>query len=111
MNAYMYQPGTSSGQGPQQGPAVPTTTPAYSSYQPTPTQGYQASEALQRAANWDKGWGGSVGLGNVPKLSNEISEQEGGRAGWFQVSRYAALAVEVGWSQIQFWAQGPCLEK
>uniref|UniRef100_A0A674GR15 Hepatocyte growth factor-regulated tyrosine kinase substrate n=1 Tax=Taeniopygia guttata TaxID=59729 RepID=A0A674GR15_TAEGU len=43
VNAYMYQPGTSSGQGPQQGPAVPTTTPAYSSYQPTPTQGYQTA--------------------------------------------------------------------
>ncbi|NXA01236.1 HGS kinase, partial [Nesospiza acunhae] len=44
VNAYMYQAGAGSGQGPQQGPAVPTTTPAYSSYQPTPTQGYQASE-------------------------------------------------------------------
>lgn len=35
---------------------MPTTTPAYSSYQPTPTQGYQASEAAQPAASWDKGW-------------------------------------------------------
>ncbi|NXH02292.1 HGS kinase, partial [Loxia leucoptera] len=47
VNAYMYQPGASSGQGPQQGPAVPTTTPAYSSYQPTPTQGYQATSQSQ----------------------------------------------------------------
>jgi len=44
VNAYMYQPGASSGPAAQQGPAVPTTTPAYSSYQPTATQGYQASE-------------------------------------------------------------------
>ena len=44
VNAYMYQPGAGSGQAAQQGQAVPTTTPAYSSYQPTPTQGYQASE-------------------------------------------------------------------
>ncbi|NWT15096.1 HGS kinase, partial [Vireo altiloquus] len=47
VNAYMYQPGASGGQGPQQGPAVPTTTPAYSSYQPTPTQGYQATSQSQ----------------------------------------------------------------
>uniref|UniRef100_A0A8C5X8Y8 Hepatocyte growth factor-regulated tyrosine kinase substrate n=1 Tax=Malurus cyaneus samueli TaxID=2593467 RepID=A0A8C5X8Y8_9PASS len=59
VNAYMYQPGTSAGQGPQQGPAVPTTTPAYSSYQPTPTQGYQASEAAQPAAT-------GQGLGHSP---------------------------------------------
>lgn len=32
-----------------------------------------------------------MGLGNVPKLSNEISEREGGWAGWFQISRSAAL--------------------
>ncbi|NXL59537.1 HGS kinase, partial [Chordeiles acutipennis] len=43
VNAYMYQPGAGSGQAAQQGQAVPTTTPAYSSYQPTATQGYQAS--------------------------------------------------------------------
>ncbi|XP_067164758.1 hepatocyte growth factor-regulated tyrosine kinase substrate isoform X1 [Apteryx mantelli] len=41
VNAYMYPPGAGSGQVAQQGQAVPTTTPAYSSYQPTPTQGYQ----------------------------------------------------------------------
>ncbi|NWQ82189.1 HGS kinase, partial [Columbina picui] len=46
VNAYMYQPGTGSGQAAPQGPAVPTTTPAYSSYQPTATQGYQASESV-----------------------------------------------------------------
>lgn len=58
VNAYMYQPAAGSGQAAQQGQAVPTTTPAYSSYQPTPTQGYQASEA--RAAR--DGLGHSVGL-------------------------------------------------
>uniref|UniRef100_A0A669PSJ6 Hepatocyte growth factor-regulated tyrosine kinase substrate n=1 Tax=Phasianus colchicus TaxID=9054 RepID=A0A669PSJ6_PHACC len=41
VNAYMYQPGAGSGQAAQQGQAVPTTTPAYSSYQPAATQGYQ----------------------------------------------------------------------
>ena len=45
VNAYMYQPGAGSGQAAQQGQAVPTTTPAYSSYQPAATQGYQASES------------------------------------------------------------------
>lgn len=58
VNAYMYQPGAGSGQAAQQGQAVPTTTPAYSSYQPTPTQGYQASEG--RAACG--GLGRSAGL-------------------------------------------------
>ncbi|KAM9119316.1 hepatocyte growth factor-regulated tyrosine kinase substrate isoform 2-T2 [Pangshura tecta] len=38
VNAYVYQAGAGGGQ------VVPTTNPAYSSYQPTPTQGYQASE-------------------------------------------------------------------
>ncbi|NXN16839.1 HGS kinase, partial [Indicator maculatus] len=47
VNAYMYQPGAGSGQAAQQGQAVPTTTPAYSSYQPTPTQGYQATSQSQ----------------------------------------------------------------
>lgn len=39
----MYPAGTNSAQTAAQGQAVPTTNPAYSSYQPTPTQGYQAS--------------------------------------------------------------------
>ncbi|NWU98402.1 HGS kinase, partial [Upupa epops] len=47
VNAYMYPPGSGSGQAAQQGQAVPTTTPAYSSYQPTPTQGYQATSQSQ----------------------------------------------------------------
>ncbi|NXD84187.1 HGS kinase, partial [Halcyon senegalensis] len=47
VNAYMYQPAAGSGQAAQQGQAVPTTTPAYSSYQPTPTQGYQATSQSQ----------------------------------------------------------------
>lgn len=63
VNAYMYQPGAGSGQAAQQGQAVPTTTPPYSSYQPTATQGYQASEgslprarAQQLMAGWGEGW-------------------------------------------------------
>ncbi|KAK4811974.1 hypothetical protein QYF61_022970 [Mycteria americana] len=59
VNAYMYQPGAGSGQAAQQGQAVPTTTPAYSSYQPTPTQGYQASEGSppgpQQSGSWPAG--------------------------------------------------------
>nr|XP_033817940.1 hepatocyte growth factor-regulated tyrosine kinase substrate isoform X2 [Geotrypetes seraphini] len=39
--AYMYQAGATSGQTAQQGGAVPTTNSTYSSYQPTPSQGYQ----------------------------------------------------------------------
>ncbi|XP_073167935.1 hepatocyte growth factor-regulated tyrosine kinase substrate isoform X5 [Lepidochelys kempii] len=41
VNAYVYQAGAGSGQAAPQGQVVPTTNPAYSSYQPTPTQGYQ----------------------------------------------------------------------
>ncbi|XP_033897261.2 hepatocyte growth factor-regulated tyrosine kinase substrate-like isoform X12 [Acipenser ruthenus] len=42
VGAYMYQTAASTGQTTQQGQAVPTTNPAYSNYQPTPTQGYQS---------------------------------------------------------------------
>ncbi|KAK7167101.1 hypothetical protein R3I94_001487 [Phoxinus phoxinus] len=41
VNAYMYQPAGTSGQPVAPGQAPPTTTPAYTNYQPTPTQGYQ----------------------------------------------------------------------
>ncbi|XP_043352471.1 hepatocyte growth factor-regulated tyrosine kinase substrate isoform X7 [Dermochelys coriacea] len=41
VNAYVYQTGAGGGQAAAQGQVVPTTNPAYSSYQPTPTQGYQ----------------------------------------------------------------------
>ncbi|XP_065418976.1 hepatocyte growth factor-regulated tyrosine kinase substrate isoform X9 [Chrysemys picta bellii] len=41
VNAYVYQAGAGGGQAAPQGQVVPTTNPAYSSYQPTPTQGYQ----------------------------------------------------------------------
>ena len=37
----MYPAGAAGTQAAPQGPAGPTTSPAYSSYQPTPTQGYQ----------------------------------------------------------------------
>lgn len=41
-NAYMYQPAGTNGQPPPPpGQAPPTTSPPYSNYQPTPTQGYQ----------------------------------------------------------------------
>ncbi|XP_075025348.1 hepatocyte growth factor-regulated tyrosine kinase substrate isoform X1 [Calonectris borealis] len=49
VNAYMYQPGAGSGQAAQQGQAVPTTTPAYSSYQPTPTQSYQSAASQSQS--------------------------------------------------------------
>ncbi|NWW90112.1 HGS kinase, partial [Rhynochetos jubatus] len=51
VNAYMYQAAAGSGQAAQQGQAVPTTTPAYSSYQPTPTQGYQAPTAARATSH------------------------------------------------------------
>ncbi|XP_049332038.1 hepatocyte growth factor-regulated tyrosine kinase substrate isoform X5 [Astyanax mexicanus] len=41
VNAYMYQTAGAGGQPPAPGQAPPTTNPAYTSYQPTPTQGYQ----------------------------------------------------------------------
>lgn len=48
-NAYMYQAAGTNGQQapPPPGPAPPTTSPPYSTYQPTPSQGYQnvASQA------------------------------------------------------------------
>ncbi|KAG8565136.1 hypothetical protein GDO81_012732 [Engystomops pustulosus] len=46
VNAYMYPPGSAPAA--QQGQPVPTTNPAYTSYQPTPTQPYQnaASQSL-----------------------------------------------------------------
>lgn len=49
VSAYMYPAGAAGAQAAPQGPAGPTTSPAYSSYQPTPTQGYQtvASQAPQ----------------------------------------------------------------
>ncbi|XP_059414815.1 hepatocyte growth factor-regulated tyrosine kinase substrate-like [Carassius carassius] len=41
VNAYMYQNAGTSGQPAAPGQAPPTTSPAYTNYQPTPTQGYQ----------------------------------------------------------------------
>ncbi|KAG9279023.1 hepatocyte growth factor-regulated tyrosine kinase substrate isoform X4 [Astyanax mexicanus] len=41
VNAYMYQTAGAGGQPPAPGQAPPITNPAYTSYQPTPTQGYQ----------------------------------------------------------------------
>ncbi|KAJ1128794.1 hypothetical protein NDU88_007169 [Pleurodeles waltl] len=42
---YMYQPGSGPGQVTQQGQAGPNANPAYTSYQPTPTQAYQNAPA------------------------------------------------------------------
>uniref|UniRef100_G1KT54 Hepatocyte growth factor-regulated tyrosine kinase substrate n=1 Tax=Anolis carolinensis TaxID=28377 RepID=G1KT54_ANOCA len=47
VGTYMYSTGTNSAQTAPQGQPVPTTNPAYSSYQPTPTQGYQVSSDPQ----------------------------------------------------------------
>lgn len=41
VNAYMYQTAGSSGQPAAPGQAPPNTSPPYTTYQPTPTQGYQ----------------------------------------------------------------------
>ncbi|XP_051988002.1 hepatocyte growth factor-regulated tyrosine kinase substrate isoform X7 [Xyrauchen texanus] len=41
VNAYMYQTAGNNGQPAAPGQAPPSTTPAYTNYQPTPTQGYQ----------------------------------------------------------------------
>nr|XP_056723317.1 hepatocyte growth factor-regulated tyrosine kinase substrate [Euleptes europaea] len=45
VSTYMYPAGTNNAQTAPQGQAVPATNPAYSSYQPTPTQGYQNAAA------------------------------------------------------------------
>lgn len=49
VSAYMYPTGAPGAQAAPQAQAGPTTSPAYSSYQPTPTPGYQsvASQAPQ----------------------------------------------------------------
>lgn len=46
VNAYMYQNAGTNAQAAPPGQAPPSATPAYSSYQPTPTQGYQVREQL-----------------------------------------------------------------
>ncbi|XP_042308370.1 hepatocyte growth factor-regulated tyrosine kinase substrate isoform X2 [Sceloporus undulatus] len=51
VSTYMYSAGTNSAQTAPQGQAVPTTNPAYSSYQPTPTQGYQNAAAPSQNQN------------------------------------------------------------
>ncbi|XP_058024555.1 hepatocyte growth factor-regulated tyrosine kinase substrate isoform X3 [Ahaetulla prasina] len=45
VSTYMYSTGNNNTQPAPQAQAVPTTNPAYSSYQPTPTQGYQNAAA------------------------------------------------------------------
>lgn len=47
VNAYMYPaPGTNGQPAPPPGQAPPTTSPPYSNYQPTPSQGYQVWSTL-----------------------------------------------------------------
>ena len=57
VSAYMYPAGAAGAQAAPQGPAGPTASPAYSSYQPTPTQGYQVGR-----------WGRSLSRGEDPSL-------------------------------------------
>lgn len=84
VNAYMYQPGAGSGQAAQQGQAVPTTTPAYSSYQPTATQGYQASEGrfpgLKQSSLRPARMGVFCGAGAIHPAS--VTGSLGGRQKW-----------------------------
>ncbi|KAM4598528.1 hepatocyte growth factor-regulated tyrosine kinase substrate isoform 3-T3 [Polymixia lowei] len=47
VNAYMYQTAGTNGQPAPPGQAPPTTSPPYSNYQPTPTQGYQQNVVSQ----------------------------------------------------------------
>lgn len=47
VNAYMYPaPGTNGQPAPPPGQAPPTSSPPYSNYQPTPSQGYQVWSTL-----------------------------------------------------------------
>lgn len=55
----MYPAGAAGAQAAPQGPAGPTASPAYSSYQPTPTQGYQVG-----------GWGRPHSRGEGPQPSS-----------------------------------------
>uniref|UniRef100_A0A4W4G341 Hepatocyte growth factor-regulated tyrosine kinase substrate n=1 Tax=Electrophorus electricus TaxID=8005 RepID=A0A4W4G341_ELEEL len=49
VNAYMYQTAGTGGQPAAPGQAPPTTSPAYTSYQPTSTQAYQVSKNMMSA--------------------------------------------------------------
>ncbi|KAM4691246.1 hepatocyte growth factor-regulated tyrosine kinase substrate isoform 2-T2 [Rhinophrynus dorsalis] len=67
VNAYMYPAGSAPAA--QQGQAVPTTNPAYTSYQPTPTQAYQnvASQSLPpMSQNPQAGGMAYIGAQSVP---------------------------------------------
>uniref|UniRef100_A0A8C4TTV6 Hepatocyte growth factor-regulated tyrosine kinase substrate n=1 Tax=Erpetoichthys calabaricus TaxID=27687 RepID=A0A8C4TTV6_ERPCA len=75
VNAYMYQPGASTGQTAQQGQAVPTTSPAYSSYQPTPTQGYQNVASQSQNIPSIPQTAQSTGLGYMGSQSVPMSYQ------------------------------------
>ncbi|XP_066237636.1 hepatocyte growth factor-regulated tyrosine kinase substrate isoform X2 [Saccopteryx leptura] len=67
VSAYMYPAGATGTQAASQGPAGPSASPAYSSYQPTPTQGYQ-NVASQAPQSGSMGYMGSqaVSMGYQP---------------------------------------------
>ncbi|XP_028571563.2 hepatocyte growth factor-regulated tyrosine kinase substrate isoform X6 [Podarcis muralis] len=90
VNTYMYSASTNNAQAAPQGQAVPTTNPAYSSYQPTPTQGYQnaaapsQTQAIPAMTQAPQGYMGnqSVSMGyqpyNMQNLMSTLPGQEQG---------------------------------
>ncbi|KAM8786419.1 hepatocyte growth factor-regulated tyrosine kinase substrate isoform 3-T3 [Rhynchonycteris naso] len=67
VSTYMYPAGATGTQAASQGPVGPSASPAYSSYQPTPTQGYQ-NVASQAPQSGSMGYMGSqaVSMGYQP---------------------------------------------
>nr|XP_034960128.1 hepatocyte growth factor-regulated tyrosine kinase substrate isoform X3 [Zootoca vivipara] len=90
VSTYMYSASTNNAQAAPQGQAVPTTNPAYSSYQPTPTQGYQnaaapaQTQAIPAMTQAPQGYMGnqSVSMGyqpyNMQNLMSTLPGQEQG---------------------------------
>lgn len=104
VNAYMYQPGAGSGQAAPQGPAVPTTTPAYSSYQPTATQGYQARAVACHTVAVAHGWGVLQGW---DILQGPLGGRERGLVGPRSLG-LPLLSLAVRWGQNQVSASQGC---
>ncbi|XP_032994970.1 hepatocyte growth factor-regulated tyrosine kinase substrate isoform X5 [Lacerta agilis] len=88
VSTYMYSASTNNAQAAPQGQAVSTTNPAYSSYQPTPTQGYQnaaaPSQTIPAMTQAPQGYMGnqSVSMGyqpyNMQNLMSTLPGQEQG---------------------------------
>ncbi|XP_060127905.1 hepatocyte growth factor-regulated tyrosine kinase substrate isoform X5 [Zootoca vivipara] len=90
VSTYMYSASTNNAQAAPQGQAVPTTNPAYSSYQPTPTQGFQnaaapaQTQAIPAMTQAPQGYMGnqSVSMGyqpyNMQNLMSTLPGQEQG---------------------------------